>query len=69
LTCTSGLFLQDKKVINLTLLVKLELGQNKNENPYDTFKEFYEKDFQKFVDYNIQDVEIVDGLEDKLGLD
>ena len=25
------------------------------------------KDFQSFVDYNIQDVEIVDALEDKLG--
>jgi DNA polymerase elongation subunit (family B) len=47
---------------------EIELGQNKNENPYDTFKEFYEKDFQKFVDYNIQDVELVDALEDKLRL-
>jgi len=47
---------------------EVELGQNKNENPYDTFKDFYEKDFQKFVDYNIQDVELVDALEDKLGL-
>ena len=47
---------------------EVELGQNKNENPYDTFKEFYEKDFQKFIDYNIQDVELVDALEDKLGL-
>ena len=47
---------------------EIELGDNKNENPYETFKEFYEKDFQKFVDYNIQDVEIVDKLEDKLRL-
>src|SRR5210317_730259 len=47
---------------------EVELGQNKNDNPFDTFKEFYEKDFQKFIDYNIQDVEIVDALEDKLGL-
>ena len=46
----------------------LELGENKLDNPYETFKEFYKKDFQKFVDYNIQDVEIVDALEDKLGL-
>ena len=29
---------------------------------------FYTKDFQSFIEYNIQDVEIVDGLEDKLGL-
>ena len=52
----------------LDYIGEVELGQNKNENPYGTFKEFYEKDFQKFVDYNIQDVEIVDALEDKLGL-
>ena len=30
--------------------------------------EWYTKDFQSFVDYNIQDVEIVDKLEDKLKL-
>ena len=35
--------------------------------PYETFRE-YTKDFQSFVDYNIQDVEIVDKLEDKLKL-
>jgi DNA polymerase elongation subunit (family B) len=52
----------------LDFIGELELKQPKNENPYGTFKEFYEKDFQKFVDYNIQDVEIVDKLEDKLGL-
>ena len=52
----------------LDFIGEIELGQNKNENPYDTFKDFYTKDFQKFVDYNIQDVEIVDALEDKLGL-
>ena len=46
----------------------IELNENKLDNPYETFKDFYEKDFQKFVDYNIQDVEIVDRLEDKLGL-
>ena len=52
----------------LDYIGEVELGQNKNENPYATFREFYEKDFQKFIDYNIQDVEIVDALEDKLGL-
>jgi len=52
----------------LDFIGELELGKSKNENPHDTFKEFYEKDFQKFIDYNIQDVEIVDALEDKLGL-
>ena len=52
----------------LDFIGELELGRGKHPNPYETFKEFYEKDFQKFVDYNIQDVEIVDALEDKLGL-
>jgi len=52
----------------LDYIGEVELGQNKNDNPYATFKEFYEKDFQNFVDYNIQDVELVDALEDKLGL-
>jgi DNA polymerase elongation subunit (family B) len=47
---------------------EVELGQNKLENPYDTFKEFYSNDYQRFVEYNIQDVELVDKLEDKLQL-
>ena len=34
--------------------------------PYDTFKEFYQKDYQQFIEYNIQDVELVDKLEDKI---
>ena len=47
---------------------KVELGLAKDSNPYDTFREWYTKDFQSFVDYNIKDVEIVDQLEDKLKL-
>ena len=47
---------------------KVEVGIQKDENPYDTFREWYTKDFQSFVDYNIKDVEIVDKLEDKLKL-
>jgi DNA polymerase elongation subunit (family B) len=35
---------------------------------YDTFKEFYTKNWQKFVEYNIKDVELVDRLEDKMRL-
>ena len=45
-----------------------ELGESKTENPYDTFKEFYSNDYQLFVEYNIQDVELVDKLEDKMKL-
>ena len=46
----------------------VELGEKKNENPYDTFKDWYTKDYQSFIDYNIVDVELVDKLEDKLGM-
>ena len=46
----------------------VELGERKAGNPYDTFRDWYTKDFQSFIEYNIQDVEIVDKLEDKMGL-
>ena len=46
----------------------IELGERKDDNPYETFKDWYTKDYQSFVDYNIQDVEIVDKLEDKMRL-
>ena len=46
----------------------IELGERKNENPYETYQEWYTKDYQSFVDYNITDVELVDALEDKMKL-
>ena len=52
----------------LNYIAKVELGESKLENPYETFKDFYTKDYQKFVEYNIQDVELVDKLEDKMKL-
>jgi len=52
----------------LNFIGELELGRGKDEMKHDTFKDWYTKDFQSFIDYNIQDVEIVDALEDKLGL-
>ena len=52
----------------LDYIGEVELGENKLDNPYDTFKEFYSKDHQLFVEYNIQDVELVDKLEDKMQL-
>ena len=46
-----------------------ELGQKKlDHSEFDTFREFYTKAWDKFVDYNIVDVELVDKLEDKLKL-
>ena len=35
---------------------------------FDTFKDFYRGNWQKFVEYNIQDVKIVDQLEEKMKL-
>lgn len=52
----------------LDYIAEVELGENKLENPYETFKEFYTNDPQKFVDYNIHDVYLVDKLEDRLKL-
>src|SRR5210317_116649 len=52
----------------LNYIAKVELGEQKLDNPYETFKDFYTKDYQRFVEYNIQDVELVDRLEDKMRL-
>jgi len=50
-------------------IANVELGQKKiDHSEYENFKEFYTKDWQKFVEYNIQDVELVDRLEDKMKL-
>ena len=46
----------------------IELGEKKLEYEYDHFKDFYTNDFQKFVEYNIQDVRLIQKLEKKLGL-
>ena len=47
----------------------VELGQNKlDHSEHDTFKEFYDNDWQKFVEYNIIDVRLVDRLDDKMKL-
>ena len=39
-----------------------------NYDEYGSLAELFDKDYQKFVDYNIKDVQIVDRFEDKLGL-
>ena len=44
------------------------MGERKEGNPYETFKEWYIKDYQSFIEYNITDVELVDKLEDKMKL-
>lgn len=45
----------------------IELGERKLDySEYDSMQDFYEQDFEKYIDYNIHDVELVDKLEDKL---
>ena len=50
-------------------ICNVELSEKKlDHSEFDTFKEFYEKDWQKFIDYNIHDVRLVDKLDDKMKL-
>ena len=50
-------------------IASVELGQKKlDHSEFDTFKDFYTNGWQKFVEYNIKDVELVDRLEDKMKL-
>jgi len=59
----------NRESYRLDFIAETELGQKKlDHSEFDTFKEFYTKDWKKFVDYNIVDVELVDRLEDKLRL-
>ena len=47
----------------------VELGQKKlDHSEFDTFRDFYTGNWQKFIEYNIKDVELVDQLEDKMKL-
>jgi len=47
----------------------VELGERKLEYAeYDNLHQLYKHDFQKFIDYNIKDVDLVDRLEDKMKL-
>ena len=53
----------------LDYIGEVELGNKKlDHSEFDTFKDFYTKGWNKFVDYNVQDVRIVDGLEEKMKL-
>ena len=53
----------------LDYIASVELGQKKlDHSEFDTFKSFYTNGWQKFVEYNIIDVELVDRMEDKMKL-
>ena len=50
-------------------IANVELGQQKlDHSQFENFKDFYTSDWQRFVEYNIQDVNLVDRLEDKMKL-
>ena len=53
----------------LDYICSVELGEKKlDHSEYDTFKEFYQNDWQKFIEYNIHDVRLVDKLDNKMKL-
>ena len=59
----------NQESFRLDYIAQQELGQQKlDHSEFDTFKDFYTKGWQKFVEYNIVDVELVDRFEDKLKL-
>ena len=59
----------NQESFRLDYIAQQELGQQKlDHSEFDTFKDFYTKGWQKFVEYNIIDVKLVDRLEDKLKL-
>jgi len=62
------LTVKNHESFKLDHIAEVELGKKKDENPYETFKDWYTNDYQSFVDYNIVDVELVDELEQKLKL-
>ena len=50
----------------LDYIAEVELGKNKLEMGFETFREFYEGDWNRFIDYNIIDTKLVDELDDKM---
>ena len=50
-------------------IANVELNQQKlDHSEYENFKAFYTQNWQKFVEYNVHDVELVDRLEQKMKL-
>lgn len=53
----------------LDTIAFIELGKKKVDySEYDSIREFYTNNFQKFVEYNVVDVDLVDELDHKLNL-
>lgn len=59
----------NRESYKLDYIAQVELGSRKlDHSEYSTFKEFYEKDWNKFVEYNIRDVLLINELDNKLKL-
>lgn len=58
-----------KESYKLDFIAREELGEGKVEyEEFDNLDELYEKDYQKFIRYNIKDTDLIVDLEDKLKL-
>ena len=59
----------NRESYKLDVIAEIELGQKKlDHSEFDTFKDFYTHGWNKFVDYNMVDVDLVDRLEQKMKL-
>lgn len=53
----------------LDSIAEIELGEKKlDHSEFDNFKDFYTNDWQKFTEYNIHDVNLIDKMEEKMKL-
>lgn len=61
--------LAPRESYKLDFIASTELGKKKVDySEYSHIRDFYTKDFQKFVEYNVRDVDLVRELDDKLNL-
>ncbi len=59
----------NRESYRLDVIAEIELGQKKlDHSEFDTFKDFYTHGWDKFVDYNMVDVDLVDRMEEKMKL-
>ena len=59
----------NRESYSLNYIAYVELGEKKLDyTEYESIQEFYQKNFQKFIEYNIKDVKLVEQLDNKLQL-
>lgn len=60
---------KNRESYKLDHIAEVEIGQKKLDySEYNGLNDLYEKDFQKYIDYNIQDVRVIKRLNDKMKL-